>query len=68
LFLIEEKDDCPYEQVDLEGKTIYRWYLVGFWADINGEYDSWSVKLSFNEFWHIQSSNEFTFNKALFSD
>lgn len=68
MFLVEVKDDRPYGQVDLEGKTIYRWYLVGFWTDRKGEYDSWSVKLSYLEFWKIQSSKEFTFNKALFSD
>jgi len=32
LFLVEVKDVRPYGQVDLEGKTIYRWYLVGFWT------------------------------------
>jgi hypothetical protein len=36
LFLVEEKDDNPRGQVDLEGKSIYKWYLVGFWADIEG--------------------------------
>ncbi|MCW4048932.1 MAG: hypothetical protein NWE89_04265 [Candidatus Bathyarchaeota archaeon] len=30
LFLVEEIDDGPRGQVDLEGKTIYRWVLVGF--------------------------------------
>jgi len=32
VFLVEEKDDFPYGQVDLEGNSIYKWYLVGFWA------------------------------------
>ncbi len=32
LFLVEVKDDRPHDQVDLEGKSIYKWYLVGFWA------------------------------------
>jgi len=68
LFLVEVKDDCPYGQVDLEGESIYRWYLVGFWADQNGQYDSWSVELSYSDFWKIRSSDFFTFNKALFSD
>jgi len=67
LFLVEVKEERPYGQVDLEGKTIYKWYLVGFWADLNGKYNSWSVKLSYNEFWSIRSSSEFTFNKALLS-
>lgn len=62
VFLIEEKDDTPYGQVDLEGKSIYQWYLVGFWADIKGELDSWSLDLSYNGFWRIRSSNEFTVN------
>jgi len=26
----EEDEDSPYGQVDLEGKSIYKWYLVGF--------------------------------------
>jgi len=68
LFLVEEKDDHPRGQVDLEGNSIYKWYLVGFWADVNGKYGSWSVELSYNEFWKISSSDYFTFNKALFSD
>ena len=67
-YLIEEKDDDPRGQVDLEGNSIYKWYLVGFWADIDGEYGSWNVELSYNEFWKIRSSELFTFNKALFSD
>ena len=67
LFLVEVKDDRPYGQVDLKGESIYKWYLVGFWADLNGKYDSWSVKLSYNEFWSIRSSSEFSFNKALLS-
>lgn len=68
LFLVEGKDDSPRGQVDLEGESIYRWYLVGFWADVYGEFDSWSVILSYSDFWRIRSSNEFIFNKALFSD
>jgi len=65
MFLVKNKDDRPYGQVDLEGKTIYKWYLVGFWTDLNREYDSWSVKLSYREFWKICSSEFFSFNKAL---
>ena len=68
LFLVKVKDDSPHGQVDLEGKSIYKWYLVGFWSDINGKYDSWSVELLYRDFWEIRSSKEFTFNKALFSD
>lgn len=68
LFLVEIKEDRPNGQVDLEGESIYKWYLVGFWADLRGKYDSWSVELSYNEFWQIRSSDYFTFNKALFSD
>lgn len=68
LFLVEVKEDRPHGQVDLEGESIYKWYLVGFWADLNGKYDSWSVELSYDEFWRIRSSDYFTFNKSLFSD
>ena len=66
-YLVEIKDGRPYGQVDLEGESIYKWYLVGFWSDLNGKYDSWSVKLSYKDFWIIRSSSEFTFNKALLS-
>jgi len=66
LFLVEERDDGPRGQVDIEGESIYRWYLVGFWADINKELDSWSVDLSYNGFWRIRGSDYFTFNKFLF--
>ena len=68
LYLVEEKDDSPHGQVDLEGNSIYKWYLVGFWADIDRKFGSWSVELSYREFWEINSSKEFTLNKALFSD
>ena len=68
MFLVEERNERPYGQVNLDGETIYRWYLVGFWADINGNYELWSVKLKYSEFWKIRSSDQFTFNKALFSD
>lgn len=63
-----EKDNRPHGQVDLEGESIYKWYLVGFWSDLNGKYNTWSVGLSYREFWEICSSESFTFNKALFSD
>lgn len=65
IFLFEEKSDSPTGQVDLEGETIYKWYLVGLWADLGGVYSDWSVELSYLDFWKIRSSNEFTFNKAL---
>jgi len=34
------KNDDPHGQVILEGNSIYKWYLVGFWADIDGKYNS----------------------------
>jgi hypothetical protein len=43
MYLVEEDDDSPRGQVDLEGKSIYNWYLVGFWADLQGEISSWSA-------------------------
>ena len=49
-------------QVDLEGKPIYKWYLVGFWASDLGV---WSKKISYREFWLICSSPQFTFNVKL---
>jgi hypothetical protein len=68
LFLVEEKDDSPRGQVDLKCNSVYKWYLVGFWTDLDGKYDSWSVELKYNDFWRICSSDYFTFIKALFSD
>ena len=68
LFLVVGKSEIPHAQVDLEGETIYRWYLVGLWADTNGSYESWSVELSYQEFWSIKSSDQFMFNKALLAD
>ena len=62
------KNDRLHGQVDLEGNSIYRWYLVGFWADIDGKYGAWSVELSYSDFWKIRSSDYFTYNKALFPD
>jgi len=67
VYLVEFKSDLPVGQVDLEGKTIYKWYLVGFWIDLNGELSDWSTDLSYNGFWRIRSSKEFIFNKALLS-
>jgi len=66
VFFLRQVDDGHRGQVDLEGNTIYRWVLVGFWADVKGEYSSWSIDLSYNGFWRIRWSKEFTFNQALF--
>lgn len=63
LFLVEEKVNRPHGPVDLEGKTIYHWVLVGFWS---GDFGRWTKDLSFNEFWVIYSSE--CFSKSLFSD
>jgi hypothetical protein len=49
-FICKVKDEEPHGQIDLEGNTIYRWALVGFWANVGGKYDSWSVELSYNGF------------------
>jgi phenylpyruvate tautomerase PptA (4-oxalocrotonate tautomerase family) len=51
-----------------EVSIIFQDIKMSDWADVNGEYGKWSVKLSYTEFWSICSSNYFTFNKALFSD
>ena len=31
--------------VYLNGESIYRWYLGGFWTDMHGEYEKWCVDL-----------------------
>ena len=50
LFLVEKEEDGPRGQVDLEGNSIYKWYLVGFWADVKGEFVYWNINLSYNGF------------------
>lgn len=65
-FLGKEKDDRPHGQIDLiEKKSIFKWYLVGFWADIDGKYNTWSIELSCKIFWDIRSSDEFTIKNKL---
>ena len=46
-------------QVDLGGKPIFRWVLVGFWT---GNLSTWSKELTYYEFWKIYGSPEFTEN------
>jgi hypothetical protein len=46
-------------QVDLNGKPIFRWVLVGFWS---GNLDTWSKELTYNEFWIIYGSDSFSEN------
>ena len=58
----EEKEDDVKRyvgQVDLEGKPIFRWVLVGFWA---GDLGIWSKELNYIEFWKIFGSDSFTEN------
>ena len=47
----EEAEERRYiGQVNLEGKAIFRWVLVGFWA---GDFDVWSKDLTYIEFFKI---------------
>ena len=56
----EEEEVNRYKgQVDLEGKPIFRWILVGFWA---GDLGIWSKDLNYLEFWEIYGSESFTKN------
>lgn len=61
--LIEEDNEEDMKkivgQVDLEGKPIYRWVLVGFWA---GDLGVWSKELNYLEFWKIYGSTDFRIN------
>jgi len=66
VYLVEVQEERHYGQVDLEGKTIYKWHLVGFWADVDGEYSSWSVQLSSGDFSAIQSSDFLHSTKCYF--
>jgi hypothetical protein len=64
-FIVIDIEKKTITQVDLEGNTIYKWYLIGFYI---GDFEDWSKELTYFEFWEIRSSKYFTFNKALFSD
>lgn len=56
----EEYQEKEYQgQVDLEGKPIFRWVLVGFYA---GDLGVWSKELSYSEFWMIYGSESFSHN------
>jgi hypothetical protein len=61
-FLVVDVEKKPHGQVDLEGNTIYKWYLIGFYI---GDFEEWSRELTYFEFWEIRSSRYFTFNEAL---
>lgn len=56
----EEKVERRYVgQVDLEGKPIFQWVLVGFWA---GNLGIWSKELTLREFFEIYKSRAFSEN------
>jgi hypothetical protein len=52
----------------LRGKSIYRWVLMGFWADLGGRFDSWSVDLNIGNYWKNRRSKFFTENRNLMED
>lgn len=55
----EEKEVKRYVgQVDLVGKLIFKWVLVGFWA---GDLNVWSKELSYSEFLKIYGSDSFSY-------
>ena len=59
-FVVEDEEVERYiGQVDLEGKPIFRWILVGFWA---GDLGIWSKDLKYLEFWEIYGSESFSEN------
>ena len=49
-------------QVDLEGNPLYKWYLIGFWVDVDGSFDCWSKDLTYREFFKIYGSKNFSPN------
>ncbi len=61
--LVEEDEEDAVKryvgQVDLNGKPIFRWVLVGFWS---GNLHKWSKELTYNEFWIIYGSESFSEN------
>lgn len=62
---VEDAEDAVKKyvgQVDLNGKPIFRWILVGFWT---GNLKTWSKELTYSEFWKICGSIEFTTNEFL---
>jgi len=54
-----EKEKGYVGQVDLEGKPVFRWYLIGFWA---GDLGVKSKGLTHREFWMIYRSDSFSEN------
>jgi hypothetical protein len=46
-------------QVDLEGKPIFRWLLVGFWT---GDLGVWGKTQTNREFFEICGSDQFNSN------
>ena len=60
--VVDDEDDEVKRyvgQVDLNGKPIFRWVLIGFWT---GNINVWSKELTYHEFWKIYSSTEFAEN------
>ena len=47
-------------QMDLHGNPLYRWYLIGFWVDVDGSLNCWSKDLSHKEFFKIYHSENFS--------
>jgi hypothetical protein len=63
-FRVFQMSSCQYGlnnvgQVDLEGHSIFRWALIGFWG---GSFETWFRDLSHKEFIRISFSESFTHN------
>ena len=65
LILVEKRVKSYHGQVDLHGNPLYRWYLIGFWFDLDGSFDCWSKDLSHKEFFSIYRSRNFSLNMHL---
>ena len=59
---IEKRVKSYRGQGDLHGDPLYRWYLIGFWVDVDGSFDCWSKDLSHREFFKIYRSRNFSPN------
>ena len=60
LVQVEKRVKCYSGQLDLEGNPLYKWYLIGFWVDIDGSFDCWSKDLTYQEFFDIYRSEYFS--------
>ncbi len=65
LVLVKKRVRSYRGQVDLSGNPLYKWYLIGFWVDVDGSLDCWSKDLTYREFFKIYGSRNFSPNISM---